>query len=118
MPRDQINDALRQSRLMNKDRGERTWKWFRWQIGTFAAGYCGADAIVRVHLFGGTRFLTFVVISARAMPEYWGQYTGLRSWQLLTEHIIKPIDELEGRRPPDKGLQTLAERGLEILVPS
>jgi hypothetical protein len=38
MPRGEINEALSLPRRDNKDRGDRTWKWFRWQIGAFTVG--------------------------------------------------------------------------------
>lgn len=37
-PRDEINEALRALRRENKDRGENTWRWFRWQASTFGIG--------------------------------------------------------------------------------
>jgi len=37
-PHDKINEALKALRGENEDRGENTWKWFRWQASTFGIG--------------------------------------------------------------------------------
>lgn len=37
-PHDKVNEALKTLRLENEDRGENTWKWFRWQASTFGIG--------------------------------------------------------------------------------
>lgn len=37
-PNDKINEELRTLRRENKDRGENTWKWLRWQASAFGLG--------------------------------------------------------------------------------